>query len=426
MKICLLTPAHPATNPRLVKEADALTAAGFDVTVVHAYISDWATTAGQDQFARRPWTAIQVGGNPQEQRLHYFHTRLRYRAAREFLRRGLKRLVPQRWVISRVSPELIAAAKRTPADLYIAHNLGALPAALAGARAHRARAGFDAEDFHSEMVVPDEMTPADEFAEDVESRLLPECDYMTAASPAMAQAYASKYRINPPISILNVFPLTERPASFRATRPSSPLTLYWFSQTIGHGRGIEDAIQAMGLLGRPDIELYLQGTWAPGFQETIDALRASAGLQPNQIVHLAPESPSNLVQRASLYDVGLALERVNPRNRDITITNKVFTYILAGNAVAATATTGQKAVIDRIAPGGACYAPGDIEGLAGCLEQWLRDRGALERARRASWEWGAREYNWNVEKDKFLGVINGTLFPERHSFALTSSSAEGQ
>src|SRR5262249_8145465 len=163
----------PSTNPRLVKEADALAGAGFDVTVIHAYMSDWATTADRDQFARRPWSSIRVGGDPREQALRYFHTRLRYRAGQEFLGIVLKHVVPKRWVISRVSSELIAAAKRTPADLYIAHNRGALPAALAGARAHRARAGFDAEDFHSEMIAPDEMTAADAVAEDVESGFLP-------------------------------------------------------------------------------------------------------------------------------------------------------------------------------------------------------------------------------------------------------------
>src|SRR3712207_6937801 len=50
------------------------------------------------------------------------------------------------WALSRVLPELERAATSTYADLYIAHNLGALLPALAGARSHGARLGFDAED----------------------------------------------------------------------------------------------------------------------------------------------------------------------------------------------------------------------------------------------------------------------------------------
>ena len=33
-RICLISPSHVASNPRLVKEADALHAAGYDVHVV--------------------------------------------------------------------------------------------------------------------------------------------------------------------------------------------------------------------------------------------------------------------------------------------------------------------------------------------------------------------------------------------------------
>ena len=33
-RLCLVSPGHPASNPRLVKEAAALHGAGYDVTVV--------------------------------------------------------------------------------------------------------------------------------------------------------------------------------------------------------------------------------------------------------------------------------------------------------------------------------------------------------------------------------------------------------
>lgn len=36
-RVCLVTTGQPACNPRLVKEADALIDAGFDVHVVAAY-----------------------------------------------------------------------------------------------------------------------------------------------------------------------------------------------------------------------------------------------------------------------------------------------------------------------------------------------------------------------------------------------------
>jgi len=409
MRVCLLTTMQPSFNPRLLKEADALTADGFAVTVVYAYMTDWATRSDAALFASRSWKAVQTGGNPQDRRWFFLYTRLRYRAGREILGRVPRRWAPVNWALSRVTCELIGAARQIPADLYIAHTLGALPAAIAGAKKYGARAAFDAEDFHSDMVPAVETTPADALAEDVEAACLPLCAFVTAASPAMAEAYARKYRIDPPTPILNVFPLEERPSQFRATNPSGPLRLYWFSQTIGGDRGLEDAVRAMGILGSPDVELYLQGEWARGYRKQLEALAASVGLDRRQIVHLPLEAPSAMVRRASAYDVGLALEQAQSLNRDVTITNKLFTYILAGNAVAATSTAGQKPIVDRIGPAGACYAPGDAQELAQCLHQWRCDRSSLDAARRLSWEWGTRVYNWDVEKNKFLDVVGRAL-----------------
>ena len=41
-KIVLITTGQPSTNPRIVKEADALHAAGYDVTVLYSFFISWA------------------------------------------------------------------------------------------------------------------------------------------------------------------------------------------------------------------------------------------------------------------------------------------------------------------------------------------------------------------------------------------------
>lgn len=409
VRICLLTSGQPSTNPRLVKEADALMDAGFDVKVVYGHWADWACHTDAELLRSRTWSYVRIGGHPKEERLRYWFTRLRHGLSQRTYGRVPGWLASQNRCLSRVTPELVAAAKRIRADLYIAHNLGALPAAVAGAEQNRSRAGFDAEDFHSEMVSPHQATCADRLAEEIESRYLPRCEYLTTASPGLAHAYAAKYGIDPPITILNVFPVAERPLRFRSTDKTGPLRLYWFSQTIGAGRGLEDAIRAMGMLGRPDVELYLQGVWAPGYRQEINAVAEAVGVKTCQITHLDPEPPSEIVRRAGAFDVGLALEQTNSLNHDLTIANKIFTYVLAGNAIAATATAGQQPIVEQIAPGGVCYAPGNASALAELLGIWYRDRSSLDAARRASWDCGSRIYNWDVEKQKFLDVVHHAL-----------------
>ena len=295
------------------------------------------------------------------------------------------------------------------ADLYIAHNLGALPAAVAAARKHGAQAAFDAEDFHSEMDPILKTTPEDKLAATIEGRLLGSCAYVTAASPGIAKAYAQKYGITQPETILNVFPLCERPREFREGSERDPLRLYWFSQTIGSDRGIEDTIQALGILQDQAIELHLRGEWRPGYEAELFELAKSTRIAPDRICHHPPDRPDRMVELAAQYDVGLALEQRGSFNRDVCITNKVFTHLLAGNAIAATKTRGQQTVIGRIGRAGFSYEPSDAHQLAEGLRHWSEDRQSLAAARREAWNWGGTDYNWDFEKQKFIAIVERVL-----------------
>jgi glycosyltransferase involved in cell wall biosynthesis len=308
----------------------------------------------------------------------------------------------------RILPEFRKEAYKHPADLYIAHNLQALPVAVAAAEKHNARLGFDAEDFHSGMRTYDEPPSLREkIVEDMEQAYLPECDYLTAASPGIAEAYAEKYAIPEPTPILNVFSLRERPDAFRPTDDKAPLTLYWFSQTIGPKRGLEDIVQALARLPGRDIELHLRGTWQnAGYRRDLHDL---AGPAANRIVSHDPAPPDEMISRSSQYDIGLALEQPVKKNREICLTNKIFTYLLAGNAVVATATAGQSRLMQSIDDAGFVYEPGDVDALVRILEKWTENRTAVDNCRRNAWTYGEETYNWDTEKKKFLGVVDSVL-----------------
>jgi hypothetical protein len=148
-----------------------------------------------------------------------------------------------------VTPELLLAASRYQADLYVAHYTGALAAAVPAAKKNHCLVAFDAEDFESGYYNNDNGPQAiDLLIERLERKYLPACSFVTAASPGIAAAYMTKYGIPMPTSILNVFSLAERPQQFRMTVAKGPMRLYWFSQTVGLGRGLEDVIRAMGKL----------------------------------------------------------------------------------------------------------------------------------------------------------------------------------
>jgi glycosyltransferase involved in cell wall biosynthesis len=394
-----------------VKEADALSAAGHEVTVLAALAGPWPRALDEALLASRCWTCRYVGGSPDREPVRLRLTRLRHGLARRAARWGSLGEILAPWTGGRVLPELLAAARNTRADLYIGHNLEALPAAVEAARATGAAAGYDCEDFLPGMEPPGVGSRRDvENVTRLERAYLPRCDYLTAASPGIAEAYERMYGVRFAACILNVFPLSLRPAEFR---PSSegPLTLTWFSQTVGPYRGLEQAIEALALAGR-DIRLHLRGTWARGFERRLFALARQAGVSADRIVYRPPvESADGVVQLSAAHDVGLALEEPASVNRDVCLTNKLFTYLLAGNAVAMTATVAQRALAAELDEAVFCYEPGDVRTLAALLRRWYDDRSALDRARRLAWEWGAQRYNWDLECARFLAVVEPFVTP---------------
>ncbi len=406
-RVCLLSPGQPSTNPRLVKEADALAEAGYRVQALCGVWADWAEATDRELLRDRSWRCRYVGGRPGEERLLYHWTRLRYAAGRRLAPLGPSRDRSLRWGLSRVGEELRRAALASPADLYIAHYPGALAAAAEAAARHGGRLGYDLEDFYSDRGAVD--GPRLALIESCERRYLPRCDFVTAASPGIARGYRDKYGIPEPVCILNVFPASMRPARRPEASTAGPLRLYWFSQTIGAGRGLEDAVKALAAVAELPIELHLQGVWQEGFERALRGLAERRGLPAGRIHAHPPVPPGRMVRESSRYDVGLALEPARDCNNDLTVSNKLFTYLLAGNALLATRTRGQAEICRQLGEAAATVPCGDAEALAGQLRTWYHDRESLNRARAAAWRAGGLRYHWDREKMLLLELVSRTL-----------------
>ena len=404
VRVCLVTTGQPSTNPRLVKEADALTSAGYEVHVIGAHWAEWADRHDPELIAPRQWSCELLDWRRGTSPELFWKSKLRHAAARAAGRAAIGRRLFGHAAAGRLTPELSAAARAWTADLYIAHNLGALPAAAAAAARHDARLGFDAEDFHSGQTAPDDRSaPLLRF---LEAKLLPRCDYVTASSPGIADAYEEHCRM-PPTVVLNVFPLADRPPSPHASS-GQPLRLYWFSQTIGRDRGLESVVAAMGMLSAP-VELHLRGEWQPGFEADLMRAALQADVSWERIVRHEPGHPDEMVRLAATFDAGIALEPGHTVNSDIALSNKVFTYLLAGLPVLASATTAQ-AELFRDCNAAAVVVPvGNAVAIADALQRWIDRPATLGAARCAAWELGTQLYNWDREQEVFLDVVRDVL-----------------
>lgn len=400
--VCIVSSGNLASNPRLVKEADALQEAGYAVTAVFCRYTESLRSFDDEIAAKAKWTARPVDRLDGE----------RYISA--IARAGVKLLaacrapVPVRLAAAAYggpSEALRLTARTVKADLYIAHYVPALPAAAEAARFHGGLLGFDAEDFHSGEGTD---SPSDRFqsmlVERIESACLRHCVHMTAASPLIGKAYADKYGVAPE-TVLNVFPMRMASAlePVAAARPPGTLRAYWFSQTIGLDRGLQNFIQGISR-ARTRVTLDIRGSNRWGHGDTLLGMARKLGMAERvSLLPMAP--PDEMVQLAAPYDLGLSLEMPVTENRGICLTNKIFTYLLAGVPVMMSDTPAQKALAPDLGAAARVVSLDDPDRIARELDELAEKPGMLGAAKAVALNLGRRRYNWDIEKRILVDAV---------------------
>jgi glycosyltransferase involved in cell wall biosynthesis len=401
-KIILISSGQPSLNPRLVKEADALVENGYEVTVLYAYWNEWGTDIDKMLLPLKRWQAIRVGGDPDQKRLTYFFSRLLNKFSLLIIKKtGIKYFAC--FAISRGSYFLIKEAKKQKADLYIGHNLGALPALIAAAKTHNKPVGFDAEDFHRYETTNNEKNEDVILKSFIENKYIPQVSYLSASSTQIANAYQRLFPDKVPVTLLNVFPFDENIKQPQLNN-SQPIKLFWFSQVIGVNRGIEDAVKALHYLKDSNFELHLLGYHISQSITFIEDLNKGAA----RIFYHQPVMPDKLAGFASQFDIGLAMEPGFSRNNDFALSNKLFTYMQGGLAIVASDTTAQSALLEQFPAIGATYKKGDAQSLAVVLSAYKKNRDKLQKSRVASWLLAKDNLNWKNESKKFLTLVQET------------------
>ncbi len=394
--VCIVSPGNLASNPRVLKEAGALHAAGYDVTGVVCDYTE-ALRAFDDEIAASvPWRVVRVARRRGERQIG--------QAARGLARlaTGFGMHVPADLAASAYGGPVAAlrrAARDVPADLYIAHYVAGLAAAADAARSRGAMLGFDAEDYHAGEGTPFHTS----MVRIIEGALLPTCRHVTAAAPMIGKAYATHYRVEP-VTVLNVFPLTMAPAQSRAAPPGpAPFRAYWFSQTIGLDRGLQSFIHAMACT-RTHVTLEIRGgdRWGHGERLLEEARRLGIG---DRVELLPMAAPDEMVRLAAAYDIGLSLETDVSESRSLCLTNKIFTYLLAGVPVLLSDTPAQRSLAFDLGAAARLVSLADPRAMAATLDQLAGSATARAEASARAWRLGRERYNWDLEKAALLSSV---------------------
>jgi glycosyltransferase involved in cell wall biosynthesis len=402
-RICLVSPQNLASNPRLVKEADALHEAGIAVRVIAGDAALGVRTLDDTILARARWPVVKVGLGA---RPLYLASRFRQELARRAFRCGMKSTRMAVWAQSAVVQKLLRVAVAEQADLYIGHCLDALPAVAWAAQRYNSKFGFDAEDDHvGELDDLPENRLEISIRQEIEGNFLLHCRHLTASSPKIARAYSDRYGVTM-TPILNVFPLSHAPDEPLPVA-NRVLSLYWFSQTIGPDRGLEPIIRAMGKI-KDKVRLCIRGSDFLGYSAHLKKLASEAGIADG-ISFLPAAPPDQMARLAAQHDVGLASELGTPPNRAISLTNKVFTYLLGGIPVLLSNTPAQRDLANELGDAAEIVDLGAPDTVAARLGLWATNPQKLSSAKATAWKLGQTRFNWDKEKTKFIQTVTAAL-----------------
>lgn len=394
---------HLCTAPRPMKEADALAAAGYDVTVAGVWFDEEKVRRDQDLLSNRSWSFHPVLDFRPDHGWARLCERLKGRVAREaYCRTGL------------VSPPLfgygvsehLKFSRKFNADLTIVHSEAGLWVGERLLHLGR-RVGVDFEDWFSEDLLPtDQRTRPVKRLKILERKLLRQAAYRVTTSAALADALAADAQAAAPAVIRNVFPWGDRQyldGQLRDRADRRRVSLHWFSQTLGPGRGLELLFAAMPMLPG-NVEVHLRGDggheWARG--------QLPATWQDRVFLH---ETVPNreLLSRIAEHDIGLALEIPANQSRDRTITNKIFQYLQGGLAAVATSTTGQREVFAQTPDLGVLLSENSSAALARAIKDLLSEPERLSRCRAAALAAAEKVFHWENEADKVVELVKHSL-----------------
>ena len=402
-KIHVLTASHLCRNPRVVKEAATLSAAGHDVTVLSVSVQqrfermDLELMAGQS-FRRE---VINYAANTMPARVMDLLERSATWGAR-LLCRGTRLELAQ---ALGPATTLLRFARSRPADLIIAHTEIPIWAAQYLIRDGR-RVAVDVEDWYSEdLLFADRKSRPLRLLRRVEEFVLNHAAYASATSDSMAAALAGAYHCPLPITLRNTFPLQ---AVSRIDRPlgDRPPAFIWFSQTIGPGRGLELFFAAWAGTKNRSL-IYLLGDERAGYREHL--LSRVPATRHGDVRFIPLVTPDELPSKLAEFDIGLALEPHWPRNRDITITNKIFQYLNAGLAVLATDTAGQIEVMQAAPACGLLVQAHETARLTTLIDELVGDRTRLRSCQVAARAAAENQYNWGHEAPRLLEAVDRAL-----------------
>ena len=337
--ICLLSLSPTADDPRVRRQGDAFSRAGWNVVAIglggaKSKLPNWKIVSVDEPMQRKNEDVENGAGfaGCRSSAKFQFERLLRrvLRAGKLLAVRTAPALASRiYWSYFPTVGDVYEAAKGINADVWLANDWIMLPIAE---RLTRERGGVYGYDTHE--LATDEYEESltwrfwhRPFVRAIEMQSIRGAAVISAVSSGIAARLRCMYDLgHAPLVIRNVPPLESYPL-----RPTGSQIRILYHGLVASGRGLEQLIRsARGW--QPNAELTIRG---PGPADYISKLQDCSRQfkVEDRIKFSSPVPASELVRRAAEFDVGVVALPAHSRHNKYALPNKFFEYIMAGLAL---------------------------------------------------------------------------------------------
>ena len=297
-----------------------------------------------------------------------------------------------------VSRQMVRVGVRLAADVYHAHDLNTLDAGVRCARRTGAQLVYDAHEMHSARAGMG--SARRRWSTRRERALVRQADAVLTVSPSIARHLRSLPG-SPEVTVVRNVPERPEPGPALDLRAAlqvpEALRVVLYEGTVQRHRGIEELMAAVALVDGCVLVVIGHGDHRRVLEDEVARTGRGAIVR-----FLGPVPHHEMVRWCASADVGTACIKNVSMSYFYALPNKVFEYLMAGLPVVVSDFPDMAEVVTRYDVGAVCD-PADPRSIATALRAVLDDPDANERYRRNAGR-AAEECNWAVEQQILMGM----------------------
>ncbi len=318
----------------------------------------------------------------------------------------------RRWAVVKALLLFIHSTLRllqTPADIYHAHDVTALPACYIAARLRRKPLIFDAHELPLSELDGAHRRWLRVLLTPLLSHMISSCAGGIGASPFYSKVLRAQYHVPNVILTRNVpryqtVAKSDRLRQHLGLSPEVRIALY--QGNLQPDRTLDSLVRAARFL-EPTIVIVMMGNNTGATQAQLETLIASEGVA-NRVKIIPPVPYEELLDWTASADIGLIVYFPHcSQNMKLCLPNKLFEFLMAGLPVLASQLAAVSEVIRTYNVGRLVSSPTPAD-IGAAINSMLADRNALERMHHNAL-CAAKEFCWEKESQHLIQLYRKVI-----------------